>query len=133
MRKNDLRNELKTNFTLPPEDDPDKPVKEELIKSFALKRMADLFRRWKKDLNRFVENKETPEFKGIYEKIRDDWPAFVAHKTSKKSKKMSETNKKNAAKKKHHHRTGSGGYLVARLSGPRVGMDSLEKGFNQRQ
>ena len=68
--------------------------------------MADLIRRWKKDLNRFVEKKETPEFKGIYEKIRDDWPSFVSHKTSEKSKKMSAINKKNAAKKKLHHRMG---------------------------
>ena len=72
MQKNDLWTELKSNFTLPQEDDPEKPVKEQLIKSHALKKMADLFRRWKNDLNRFVEKKETPEFKGIYEKIRDD-------------------------------------------------------------
>ena len=71
MQKNDLWTELKSNFTLQPEDDPEKPVKEQLIKSFALKRMAELFRRWKKELNKFVENKETPEFKGRYEKIRD--------------------------------------------------------------
>ena len=106
MQKNDLWTELKSNFTLPPEDNPENPVKEKLIKSFALKRMAELFRRWKKELNKFVENKETPEFKGRYEKIRDHWPAFVAHKTSEKSKKMLETNKKNTAKKKPHHRTG---------------------------
>ena len=55
--------------------------------------MAELFRRWKKELNKFVKNNETPEFKGRYEKIRDHWPAFVAHKTSEKSKKMSATNK----------------------------------------
>src|SRR3954465_7291283 len=129
LQKNDLWTELKSNFTLPPEDDPEKPVKEQLIKSFALKRMADLFRRWKKDLNRFVEKKETPEFKGIYEKIRDDRPAFVAHKTSEKSKKMSATNKKNVAKKKLHHRTGSGGYLVARPKWAKAENDLVEKGI----
>ena len=57
----------------------------------------------------FVEKEETPEFKGIYEKIRDHWPAFVANKTSERSKKMSATNKINAAKNEHHHRMGSGG------------------------
>ena len=72
MQKEDLWTELKANFTLPPEEDPEKPVKEQLIKSFALKRMTELFRRWKKELNKFVENKETPEFKGKYENIRDD-------------------------------------------------------------
>ena len=40
MQKNDLWTELKSNFTLPPEDNPKKPVKEQLIKYFALKRMA---------------------------------------------------------------------------------------------
>ena len=89
MQKNYLWTELKSNFTLAPEDNPENPIKEKLIKSFALKRMADLFRRWKKELNRFVDKKETPEFKGRYEKIRDHWPAFVAYKTSEKSKKMS--------------------------------------------
>ena len=45
MQKNDLWTELKSNFTLPPEDNPENPVKEKLIKSFALKKMAELFRR----------------------------------------------------------------------------------------
>ena len=66
MQKNDLWTELKSNFTLPPEDNSENPVKEKLTKSFALKRMAELFRRWKKELNKFVENRETPEFKGRY-------------------------------------------------------------------
>ena len=129
MQKNDLWTELKSNFTLPPEDNPENPVKEKLIKSFALKRMAELFRRWKKELNKFVENNETPEFKGRYEKIRDHWPAFVAHKTSEKSKKMSATNKQNAAKKKLHHRTGSGGYLKARPKWSKAEHDLLDKGI----
>ena len=51
--------------------------------------MADLFRRWRKELNKFVDKEETPEFTSRFEKKRDHWPAFVAHKKSKKSKKMS--------------------------------------------
>ena len=129
MQKNDLWTELKSNLTLPPEDNPENPVKEKLIKSFALKRMAELFRRWKKELNKFVENNETPEFKGRYEKIRDHWPAFVAHKTSEKSKKMLATNKQNATKKKLHHRTGSGGYLVARPKWSKTENDLVHKGI----
>ena len=31
MQKNDLWTELKSNFTLPPEDNPENPVKEKLI------------------------------------------------------------------------------------------------------
>ena len=59
MQKEDLWTELKANFTLPPEEDPEKPVKEQLIKSCALKKMATLFRRWRKELNKFVEKKDT--------------------------------------------------------------------------
>ena len=129
MQKDDLWTELKTNFTLPPEEDPEKPVKEKLIKSCALKKMATLFRRWRKELNKFVNKKKTPEFISKYEKIKDHWPAFVAHKTSEKSKKMSETNKKNVAKKTLHHRTGSGGYLQARPKWSKAENDLLEKGI----
>ena len=47
---------LKVNFTLPEEEDPENPVIEPLIKSFALKKMADLFRRWKNELKaKFVD------------------------------------------------------------------------------
>ena len=53
----------------------------------------------------------------------------MAHKTSEKSKNMSETNKKNAAKKKLHHRTGSGGYLEARPKWAKAKNDLLEKGI----
>ena len=76
-----------------------------------------------------MSKKKTPEFIGKYEKIKNHWPAFVAHKTSEKSKKMSATNKKNAAKKKLHHRTGSGGYLKARPKWAKAENDLLEKGI----
>ena len=103
------------NFSLPPEEDPSNPVIQRKVKAFALKKMAELFRNWKKDLyKKFVEKDETPEFIGQYEKIRDHWPAFVACKKSDKGKQRSLTNKQNAAKKKYHHTTGSGGYSKAR-------------------
>ena len=129
MQKEDLWTEMKANFSLPPEEDPEKPVKEQLIKSCALKKMATLMRRWRKELNQFVEKKRHTEFIGKYEKIKDHWPAFVAHKTSEKCKKMSETNKKNAAKKKLHQRTGLGGYLKARPKWSKAEHDLLEKGI----
>ena len=114
-QKDDLWAALKVNFTLPREEDLEKPaIIEPLVKAHALKKMADLFRRWKTELKTtFVDKDKTPEFIGRFQKIRDHWDAFVAHKTSDKSKKMSATNKKNAAKKELHHRTGSGGYLKA--------------------
>ena len=129
MQKEDLWTQLKANFTLPPEDDPEKPVKEQLIKSCALKKMAGLFRRCRKELKKFVDKEETPEFIGKYEKIRDHWPAFVAYTTSEKSKKMSAANKQNAVKKKFHHRTGSGGYLKARPKWSKAENDLLDKGI----
>ena len=100
-----------------------------MVKAHALKKMADLFRRWKTELKTtFVDKGKTPEFTGRFEKIRDHQDAFVAHKTSEKSKKMSATNKKNAAKKELHHRTGSGGYLKARPLWDKAGKDLLDKG-----
>ena len=73
-QKDDLWTSLKTNFTLPPEEDPNKPVIEPKVKAFALKKMADLFRNQKKELNtKFVDKGKTPEFTGQYEKIRDHW------------------------------------------------------------
>ena len=129
MQKDDLWTTLKANFTLPPEEDPEKPVKEQLIKSHALKKMAELFRRWKNELKTsFVDKEKTPKFTGRFEKIRDHWDAFVAHKTSEKSKKMSATNKKNAANKEQHHRTGSGGYLKARPLWDKAENELLDKG-----
>ena len=71
-QKADLWTALKVNFTLPEEEDPENPVIEPLIKAHALKKMADLFRRWKNELKTmFVKNKKTPEFIGKYEKIKD--------------------------------------------------------------
>ena len=59
MQKKNLWTELKANFTLSPEEDPEKPVKEQLIKSCALKKMVTLMRRWREELNQFVEKKDT--------------------------------------------------------------------------
>ena len=72
--------------------------------------------------------KKTPEFIGRYEKLRDQWDAFVANKTSERSKKMSATNKINVAKQEHHHRMGSGGYLKARPLWAKAENDLLDKG-----
>ena len=90
--------------------------------------MADLFRRWKKEFTKFVNNGKTPEFTGRYEKIRDHWPAFLAYKNPEKGKKRSETNKKNAANKKYHHHTGSGGYYKAWPLWDKAEQDLLAKG-----
>ena len=133
MQKDDLWTELKENFTLLPEEDPEKPVKEQLIKSHALKKMADLFRRWKNELKTFVDKEETPEFIGRYEKIRDHWPAFVAHKTSEKSKKMSRKTRRMLRRRSFTIARGQVATSKPGLSGPRLRMICLKKGSNQRQ
>ena len=122
-QKDDLWTLLMTNFNLPPEADQNK------VKAFALKKMAELFKNWKKDLNKkFVEKDKTPEFIGPYEKLKDHWPAFVAYKKSDKGKQRSATNKQNAAKKEYHHVTGSGGYSKARPTWDKAEQDLLAKG-----
>ena len=129
-QKDELWNTLKANFILPTEEDQEKPIIEPLIKTHALKKMAELFRRWKNELKvKFVDKKKTPTFTGRYEKIKDHWDAFVAHKTSEKSKNMLETNKLNAGKKQLHHRTGSGGYLKAQPLWDKAEHDLIEKGI----
>jgi len=58
-QKDDLWTSLKANFTLPPEQNSNKPVIEPLVKACALKKMADLFRRWKNELkSTFVDKRE---------------------------------------------------------------------------
>lgn len=49
-QKEDLWKALKVNFSLPEEEDPENLVIAPLIKSYALKKMEDLFRRWKNEL-----------------------------------------------------------------------------------
>ena len=104
-----------------------------MIKSHALKKMADLFRRWKNELKTFVDKEETPEFIGRYEKIRDHWPAFVAHKTSEKSKKMSATNKKMLRRRSFTITRGQVATSKPGLSGQWLRMICLIKGSNHRQ
>ena len=128
MRKNDLWTELKSNFTLSPEDNPENPVKEKLIKSFALKMMAKLFRRSKKELNKFVENKETPEFKGRYEKIRDHWP--TRHR--KRVRRCQQQTSKMLRRRSITIARGQVATSKPGRCGPRLRMTCLIKASNQR-
>jgi hypothetical protein len=57
--------------------------------------------------------KKTPDFTGHLEKLKDDWPEFVAYKKSAVAVARSKQNKLNAKKKKYFHRLGSGGYKTA--------------------
>ena len=84
--KENLWKKLMVNFTLPaPEVDPDeedpneaekiaRKNMEQKVRDWTLKKMAELFKNWKKRLNNeFVEKNKTPDFDKGYEKIRDDW------------------------------------------------------------
>ena len=89
-------------------------LKEERVKQWALSKMAESFRNYKKKLYlKYVAKEETPKFTKNQERLRGQWPAFVAYKESEKAKARSAKNKINAAKKKYHHKLGTGGYKSA--------------------
>jgi hypothetical protein len=62
---------------------------------------------------KYIAKEKTPVFEGAYEKLRQQWPEFVAFKASERAKEMSVKNKANAEKKAHHHILGPGGYKSA--------------------
>src|SRR3954466_1673844 len=79
--KETLWNSLLVNFTLPPEEDENKPVIKEKVKEWTLNKMADAFRNCKTKLNKFVKARETPDVEdAYYAKIRPHCPEFVAYK-----------------------------------------------------
>ena len=86
---------LQENFTFLPEEDPENPVKKPMIKAYALKKMAELFRRWKNELkSSFVDQDKTPEFISRFEKIKDQWPEFVTKKKFEKAAKIQRQTRK---------------------------------------
>jgi len=108
--KERLWRKLMVNFTLPApevdsdEEDPDEAEKiarkimEQKVKDWALKKMAELFKNWKKRLNKlFVKKNKTPDFDKGYEKIKDYWEEFVAYKKSEEALEKSAKNAANAA------------------------------------
>ena len=122
--KDDLWTKLIAHFILPPEyeefeADGTTPVpggleRRERVKQWALSKMAESFRNYKKKLyQKYVAKGETPKFTKSLERLRGQWPAFVAYKESEKAKARSAKNKINAVKKKYHHKLGTGGYKSA--------------------
>jgi hypothetical protein len=98
--KKDLWRKLMANFILPPEyskmdDDgheiPDGRGRRRKVKQYALKKMGEAFQSFKKMLYaKYIAKEKTPVFKGAYEKLRQQWPKFVAFKASERAKEMSE-------------------------------------------
>jgi hypothetical protein len=87
------------NFILPPDyykfDDDGNEIlgereRRKKVKEFALKKMDEASRNYKKFLYAtYVTKKRTPVFEGALEKLRAQWPEFVAYKESERAKEMS--------------------------------------------
>jgi hypothetical protein len=117
IAKDKLLAKLMSNFLLPRQDvNPDEEERaiEELVKrvkKFALIKMAEALKNWKKKLyNNFVKLDKTPDFNHGYAKLRHQWADFVKYKTSEKALERSRINKENAAKKVYDHNVGSASY-----------------------
>lgn len=124
-RKEKLWEDLKINFTLPPE------VDEEKLKAWALTKMADAFRAYKKRLYKvFVVEKKPLKFEGAYEKIKDQWADFVKYRTEdEKAIQRRATNKANAEKKTYHHNLGPSGYRANRPKWEKLEQDLVDRGI----
>ena len=107
--KKDCWRKLMEHFILPPEfnkrdefgnEIPGGRERRRLVKEFALQKMAESFRNFKKFLARdYVSQNKTPDFNGQYEKLKDDWPEFVRQKQSEHFKAISEKIRKMLTKK----------------------------------
>jgi tRNA 2-selenouridine synthase SelU len=78
-------------------DDEDRHLNiiEQKFKKWTLSKMALQFNNWKKRLDKeFVQKEKTSVFTRAYEKIKDQWDAFMEYKTLEEAKKRSEINKK---------------------------------------
>ena len=95
-----LWQKLIAHFILPPEYEefgadgtpiPGGLERRKRVKDWALSKMAEQFRNYKKNLYaKYVAKKITPNFTGALEKLREQWPEFVAYKESSVAKERSE-------------------------------------------
>ena len=133
MQKDNLWTELKSNFTLPPEDNLENPVKEKLIKSFALKRMAELFRRWKNELKTFVEKKRHQNSSSNMRRSKITVPHLWPTRHRKRVRRCRRQTRKMLRGRRFTIARGQVATCKPDLSGPRLRMICLKKGSNQRQ
>ncbi|KAK1662851.1 hypothetical protein QYE76_051010 [Lolium multiflorum] len=62
----------------------------ELVKKWALQKMGELFRQWKKRLwATYKKDKKPPKFEGYLAKQEHNWDAFVECKTSEDAEALS--------------------------------------------
>jgi hypothetical protein len=113
--KGNLFYDLMAHFTLPElETQIEMDKQREKVKKWALMKMGELFRQWKKRLwATYKKDKKAPNFEGYLAKQDHNRDAFVEYKTSEDAEALSKKNKKNADEKVYHHKTGRGGYKKA--------------------
>jgi phage/plasmid-associated DNA primase len=113
--KGKLFDDLMTHFTLPElESQIEMDKQKALVKKWALQKMGELFRAWKKRLwATYKEENKPPKLKGYISKQEHNWDAFVKYKTSEDAEALLKKNKKNASEKEYHHHTGRGCYQKA--------------------
>ena len=133
MQKEDLWTQLKENFTLPPEEDPEKPVKEELIKSCALKKMETLMRRWRKELNKFVDKKRHQNSSANMRRSKITGPHLWPIRHRKRVRRCRRQTRKMLRRRRFTIARGQVATCKPGLSGPRLRMICLKKGSNHRQ
>ena len=129
--KDALWNDLMTHFSLPEcEDEAAADKLRKKVKEWTLKKMAEMFRGWKKNLwKAYKKKKEMPAFDGHLAKQANNWEAFKAYKESEDADKLSKKNKENAAKMEYHHHLGAGGYDEAMPKWDRKEQELLAKGI----
>ena len=132
MQKDDLWTELKANFTLPPEEDPEKPVKEQLIKSFALKKMADLFRRWKNELKTLSTKKRHQNSSAGMRRSEITGPHLWPTRHRKRVRRCRRQTSKMLRRRSFTIARGQVATSKPGCCGPRLRMTCLIKGSNQR-
>ena len=129
--KDGLWNDLMAHFTLPEcEEEDDTAALRDKVKVFTLKKMAELFRQWKKTLwQEYQKTNSAPKFEGYLVKQKAYWDAFVKYKKSEDATEKLARAKKNAAEKKYHHKLGTGGYATAMPKWDKIEEALLAKGI----
>jgi hypothetical protein len=129
--KESLWNDLMAHFNLLECEDEDTARQlRAKVKQWTLKKMAKLFRVWKKKLwKNYLKTKKVAVFEGYLAKQANHWKAFQEYKESEDAKELSEKNKKNADKKKYHNTLGPGGYDTAIPKWDKKEQEMIAKGI----
>ena len=112
-QKEMLWEELKDMFTLP------EKVDQELVKKYALKKMALAFATFKKKLYiNYIKKDKEPNWDGLPH-VKSYWEEFKQYKLLEEAQEKSEQAKVNAANKKYSHHLGAAGYKKSVKNGRR--------------